>query len=102
VLDPTGTELTHDQLRDLATRVVDVQKPAHTVFDVKFFWAAFRIGEARLGDDTLLASGSRVPELIEPAVLGRDYVGTSVLGGPGASDAIGRPPLPSTSPQETP
>ncbi|HEV8460114.1 MAG TPA: phage tail protein [Gaiellaceae bacterium] len=102
VLDPTGTELTHDQLRDLATRVVDVQKPAHTVFDVKFFWAAFRIGEARLGDDTLLASGSRVPELIEPAVLGRDYVGTSILGGTGASDAIGRPPLPSTSPQETP
>ena len=102
VFDPTGTELTHDQLRDLATRVVEIQKPAHTVFDVKFFWAAFRIGEARLGDDTLLASGSRVPELIEPAVLGRDYVGTSILGGPGASDAIVRPPLPSTSPQETP
>jgi phage tail-like protein len=101
VVDSSNTELTHDQLRDLARRVVEVQKPAHTVFDVKFFWSAFRIGEARLGDDTLLASGSRVPELIEPAVLGRDYVGTSVLAGPVSSDEIVRhPPTPPTSPEE--
>jgi phage tail-like protein len=103
VYDPSGTELTHDQLRDLARRVVDVQKPAQTIFDVKFFWSAFRIGEARLGDDTLLATGSRVPELIEPAVLGRDYVGTSVLAGPTASDEIVRhPPTQPTSPEEAP
>lgn len=103
VFDSSGAKLTHDQLRDLARRVVEVQKPVHTVFDVKFFWAAFRIGEARLGDDTLLATGSRVPELIEPAVLGRDYVGTSVLGGPVSSDEIVRhPPTSTTSPEEAP
>jgi len=103
VLDSSGTELDHVRLQDLATRIVDVQKPAHTLFDVKFFWAAFRIGEARLGDDTLLASGSRVPELVEPAVLGRDYVGTTTLAGPVAGDAIVRnpPAPPSTSATDT-
>jgi phage tail-like protein len=99
VVDRSGTELDHVRLQDLATRIVDVQKPAHTLFDVKFFWAAFRIGEARLGDDTLLASGSRVPELVEPAVLGRDYVGTATLAGPIAGDEIVRePPAPSPTP----
>lgn len=96
VVDSSGHELDHVQLRDLAKRIADVQKPAHTTCDVKFFWAAFRVGEARLGDDTLLASGSRVPELVEPAVLGRDYVGTTTLAGPVAGDEIRRiPPAPS-------
>jgi phage tail-like protein len=103
VVDRSGVELDHVRLRDLTARVVDVQKPAHTLFDVKFFWAAFRIGEARLGDDTLLASGSRVPELVEPAVLGRDYVGTTTLAGQVAGDEIvRRPPAPpSTSATDT-
>ena len=99
VRDSSGAELDHVQLSDLARRVAELQKPAHTICDVKFFWAAFRVGEARLGDDTLLASGSRVPELIEPTVLGRDYVGTTTLAGPVAGDAIRRtPPAPSTPP----
>lgn len=101
VLDGAGNELDHVQLRELARRVVDLQKPAHAVFDVKFFWAAFRIGEARLGYDTLLASGSRVPELVEPTVLGRDYVGTSYLAGPIASDEIRRTPTRPTDDEET-
>jgi phage tail-like protein len=102
IVDSSGNELDHVQLRDLAKRIADTQKPAHTICDVKFFWAAFRIGEARLGDDTLLASGSRIPELVEPAVLGREYVGTTTLAGPIASDEIRRfPPAPSP-PQEAP
>jgi phage tail-like protein len=102
VVDSSGHELDHVQLRDLAKRVAEVQKPAHTICDVKFFWAAFRIGEARLGDDTLLASGSRVPELVEPAVLDREYVGSTTLAGPVATDEIRRfPPAPSPT-QEAP
>jgi hypothetical protein len=102
VLDSSGNELDHVQLRDLARRVVELQKPAHTVFNVKFFWAAFRIGEARLGDDTLLASGSRVPEFVQPAILGRDYLGETRLGGLVASDTVRHAPaLPDPSDSAT-
>ncbi len=99
VTDSEGLELDNTQLRDLATRVVNLQKPAHTTFAVKFFWAAFRIGDARIGDDTLLASGSRVPELVTQAVLGTDYLGETFLGGPAATDQIRRiaSPAPATS-----
>ncbi|MFL5581157.1 MAG: phage tail protein [Gemmatimonadaceae bacterium] len=65
----------------LARRIVELEKPAHTVFDVRFFWAFFRIGEARLSLDTLLGAGSRAPELIPTAVLGRTYIGSAFVGG---------------------
>jgi hypothetical protein len=81
VHDSGGAELDARQLRELATRVVELQKPAHTTFAVKFFWSAFRIGDARLGDDTLLAGGSRVPELVSQAVLGRGFLGETRLAG---------------------
>jgi hypothetical protein len=102
IKDSSGHELDHVQLRDLAKRIADVQKPAHTICDVKFFWAAFRIGEARLGDDTLLASGSRIPELIEPAVLGREYVGSATLAGPPSRGEIRRIPPSQSDTQEAP
>ena len=60
-------------------RLVELEKPAHTVFDVKSYWLAFRVGEARLGRDTLLDYGSRSPDLRPPAVLGSMHVGESVL-----------------------
>jgi hypothetical protein len=65
----------------LARRIVELEKPAHTVFDVRFFWAFFRVGEARLGLDTALGAGSRAPELIPDAVLGRTYIGAAFVGG---------------------
>ena len=67
----------------LARRIVDLEKPAHTVFDVRYYWAFFRVGEARLGLDTQLGAGSRAPELIPEAVLGRAYLGASFVGGAG-------------------
>ena len=66
---------------ELARRIVDLEKPGHTVFDVRFYWAFFRIAEARLGIDTQIGAGSRAPELIPPAVLGRAYIGASFVGG---------------------
>jgi len=48
------------------------------VFDVKFFWAAFRIGEVRLGYDTVLDRGSRAlgfPRM----VLGQSFLAEGVL-----------------------
>ena len=60
-------QVDHEARRALAERVVSLQKPAHTVFDVRFFWSAFRVGEARLGLDTLIDLGSRSPALLDAA-----------------------------------
>jgi phage tail-like protein len=70
----------------LARRIVELEKPAHTVFDVRFYWALNRVGEARLGIDTLLDVGSRAPQLVPDAVLGRAYLGAGFVGGPQAPD----------------
>lgn len=66
----------------LAVRVVEQAKPAHTVFDVGFYWDAFRLGSARLGIDTIADLGARSPALLGPAVLGRAHLGENVLAAP--------------------
>ncbi len=68
----------------LARRIISLEKPAHTIFDVRFYWAMNRVGEARLGLDSAIGQGSRAPELVPGAVLGRAYVGTAFIGGPDA------------------
>lgn len=67
----------------LARRIIELEKPAHTVFDIRFYWALNRIGEARLGLDTLLDIGSRAPQLLPDAVLGQAYLGASFVGDSG-------------------
>ncbi|HEU0052902.1 MAG TPA: hypothetical protein VFQ39_06980, partial [Longimicrobium sp.] len=49
--------------RDLARRIAEIEKPAHTVVEARLYWAALRVGEARLGTDTLLGEGSRFTAL---------------------------------------
>ncbi|MGO1068733.1 phage tail protein [Lysobacter sp. CA199] len=78
IADPYALE----QKLALARRIVELEKPAHTVFDVRFYWAFNRVGEARLGLDTQLGAGSRASELIPDAVVGRAYLGASFIGGP--------------------
>lgn len=77
IADPYALE----QRLGLARRIVELEKPAHTVFDVRFYWAFNRVGEARLGLDTQLGAGSRASELIPDAVVGRAYLGASFVGG---------------------
>jgi phage tail-like protein len=63
----------------LVKRIVDLEKPAHAVYDIKFYWAFFRVGESRLGRDTVLDTGSRSPKLLPPVVLGAGYLASGYL-----------------------
>ena len=79
VLVPTTTSSNTDVvLQELAlvNRIVNIEKPAHTSFEVKPYWALFRVGEVRLGLDTLLDVGSRFMALI----LGQSYLAEGYLG----------------------
>lgn len=59
----------------LVERIVEMEKPAHTLFDVKEYWAMFRVGDARLGLNTQLDQGSR----LSAAVLGNAWLAESYL-----------------------
>lgn len=63
---------------ELARRIVALEKPAHTTFDVRFYWAMFRVGEARIGFDSRLEENMR-EQLIPAMVLGRGYVGSALV-----------------------
>jgi phage tail-like protein len=71
--------LAHRNKLNLAQRVVDLEKPVHTTYEIKFYWAFFRVGEARLGRDTVLDYGSRAPQLLRPMLLGDNYLGSGYL-----------------------
>ena len=88
----------HQRRLALSRRIIDLEKPAHTVFDVKFYWAMFRLGEARLQLDTVIDQGSRAPQLLPQLVLGQGFVGESYLAAPANESAndryvLGRDPL---------
>jgi hypothetical protein len=78
-LAPAAAVADRRQLLALAQRVVDLEKPAHTTFDVRFYWDAFRVGEVRLGIDTLVDLGSRSPLVLSSTVLGQAVLGTTLL-----------------------
>ena len=75
---------------NLAKAVLHLEKPAHTTFDLRFYWAMFRVGEARLGDDTVIDLGSRSPALMSPVVLGQSYLAESFLSSAPGHDAPSR------------
>jgi phage tail-like protein len=79
-----------DRRRALAQRVVALNGPAHATFDVQFYWSAFRVGEARLGVDTLIDLGGRSPGLLGPMELGRGALAESYLAPEYPQDVVGR------------
>ena len=74
----------------LVERVVELEKPAHTVFDVKLYWDLFRVGEARLQLDTIVHLGSRSPDLLRPLVLGDAHLAESYLAAAPPQDSAER------------
>jgi len=77
----------------LAQRVVDLERPAHTTYELKFYWAFFRVGEARLGTDSVLDQGSRATQLLQPILLGDSYIGNGYLAREVPGDPRSRPIL---------
>ena len=63
----------------LAQRILELEKPAHTSYEIRFYWAMFRLGEARLGDDTVIDQGGRDPRLNPPLILGQGHLSESHL-----------------------
>jgi phage tail-like protein len=66
-------------------RVVDVERPAHTLVDVEPYWAACRVGSARVGLETIVGEGSRYLDL----VIGTGRLAYAVIPG-GSTWRIGR------------
>ena len=80
----------HQRNLELARRIVELEKPAHTVYEIKFYWAMFRLGESRVGSDTLLDRGSRSPQLMPEMIIGQGYLGESWLAPTAAEGAANR------------
>jgi hypothetical protein len=77
-VDPDADAATQRQRLDIARRVVETQKPAHTAFEVLPYWAAFRVGTVRTGLDTVLGRGSRYsPLLVGDGALADETVGAA-------------------------
>lgn len=60
----------------LVEQVVNVEKPAHTDFIIRQYWAMFRVGEVRVGIDTTLGEGGWFELLcLDQTALAEGYLG---------------------------
>jgi len=72
VLTPQGMSAEEEAM---IGRIINLEKPAHTQFEVRRFWDAFRIGEIRLGMDTVVGPESR----FAPIIVGQHYLADGYL-----------------------
>lgn len=70
----------------MVRRIVHLEKPAHTQFDVRYYAEGFRVGGARLGLDTILGETPNYP----PILLGRSVLPEGYLGARPPMDASDR------------
>lgn len=94
VLVPVEPDLTAEERQRRLSQVetvVEREKPAHTDFEVRLYWALFRVGTARVGLDTALGEGSRLTAI----TLGSGYLGEGLLAEelPQNRRIVGRDPI---------
>jgi hypothetical protein len=70
----------------MVSRIVDLEKPAHTEYEVRRYWDYFRVGEARLGIDTVLGEDAR----FLPMILGQNALAQGYLAYPPPMNAADR------------
>jgi len=64
--------------RAMVERIVDVAKPAHTMYELRSYMNLFLVGAARVGVDTVLGAGARfVPAVLDRTDLARGYLGAA-------------------------
>jgi phage tail-like protein len=64
-----------DEHRAMVEKIIRLEKPAHTRYDIRRFWDLFLVGQVRLGIDTILGEEGR----FLPIILGRDYLSEGYL-----------------------
>jgi hypothetical protein len=84
----TGNSAAQQARRNLVQRILDLEKPAHTLPAIQFYWAMFRAGYVRLGEGTVLGQGSRAPELLSPLLLGQAYLSETYLAKPASRPVL--------------
>jgi phage tail-like protein len=71
----TDSVATQMARQSVAQRIAQQEKPAHTDFDVKLYWAAFCAGSARVGIETVVGPSSRFAALLlDQSTLGASYL----------------------------
>lgn len=81
-------DLSEEQLQ-MVERIVELEKPAHTGFEIKCFWETFQVGEARLGLNTRLNAVNQ----FTPLLLGNTHLEHVYLYAPYPFDIADRPVL---------
>ena len=72
----TGEELSQSDVIRMVERILELEKPAHTWFEIKEYWNMFRVGEARLGLDSQIGySATFQPLLLGDSILPNTYLG---------------------------
>jgi hypothetical protein len=79
-------ETLSSEVRTMVSRIVDLEKPAHTDYEVRRYWDYFRVGEARLGLDTILGEDAR----FVPMILGQNALSGGYLAYPPPMSAADR------------
>lgn len=64
-----------EEQQAMVERIIELEKPAHTAFELKRYWDLFRVGEARLGLDTQLGQS----DFFGPLLLGETYLPEAYL-----------------------
>jgi hypothetical protein len=59
----------------MVDKIIRLQKPVHTDYELRHFWDLFLVGQVRLGIDTVLGEEGR----FLPIILGRDYLAEGYL-----------------------
>lgn len=62
----------------MVEKIVKLEKPAHTAYDLRRFWDYFLVGQVRLGIDTVLGEDSRfLPIILGRAALAEGYLASA-------------------------